>query len=65
MIQNLQRELLRVQRRLSKVELQGVVPPSIMFTRLDAQRNEQILKQAADKGKVPETTVNVSEKEIN
>jgi hypothetical protein len=60
LIQNLQRELLRIQRRLSKVEADGIVQPSIMFTRLDAQRNEHVLKQAVDKGKVPETTVNVS-----
>ena len=60
LIHNLQHELMRVQKRLSKVEMQGVVQPSIMFTHLDAQRNEQVLKQAADKGKIPESTVAVS-----
>jgi hypothetical protein len=51
---------MRLQKRLSKVEAEGIVQPSIMFTRLDAERNEQTLKQAADKGKLPEITVNVS-----
>ena len=60
LIQSLQRELTRAQHRLSKIERQGVVAPSIMFTRLDAQRNEQTLKQAVEKGKVPEATFNVS-----
>ena len=51
---------MRLQKRLSKVETDGVVPPSILFTRLDAERNEQTLKQAVEKGKLPETTVNVN-----
>jgi hypothetical protein len=33
-----------------------------MFTRLDAERNEQTLQQAVDKGKVSETTSDVSSK---
>lgn len=60
LIQNLQRELMRLQKRLSKVESEGIVQPSIMFTRLDAERNDKALKQAVDKGKVSETTYNVS-----
>ncbi|CAF2135435.1 unnamed protein product [Rotaria magnacalcarata] len=56
LIQNLQRELMRLQKRLSKIENDGIVEPSIMFTRLDAERNEKLLKQAVDKGKVSETT---------
>ena len=59
LIQSLQRELMRLQKRLTKVEIQGIVQPSIMFTRLDAERNEKVLQQAADKGKIPETTVTV------
>ncbi|CAF4038343.1 unnamed protein product [Rotaria sp. Silwood2] len=58
LIQNLQRELMRLQKRLSKVEADGIVQPSIMFTRLDAERNEKTLKQAVDKGKLSETTMN-------
>ncbi|CAF1176649.1 unnamed protein product [Rotaria sordida] len=57
LIQNLQRELMRLQKRLSKVETEGIVQPSIMFTRLDAERNENVLKQAVDKGKLSETTM--------
>ena len=51
---------MRLQKRLSRVETEGIVQPSIMFTRLDAERNEQALKQAVEKGKVNETTVTVS-----
>jgi len=50
---------MRLQKRLSKIETEGIVQPSILFTRLDAERNEQTLKQAVEKGKLPETTVNV------
>ncbi|CAF0725747.1 unnamed protein product [Rotaria sp. Silwood1] len=57
LIQNLQRELMRLQKRLTKVEAEGIVQPSIMFTRLDAERNETILKQAVDKGKLSDTTM--------
>ncbi len=60
LIQNLQRELMRLQKRLSKIETEGIVQPGVMFTRLDAQRNEQTLKQAVEKGKVPETLSHVS-----
>jgi hypothetical protein len=60
LIQNLQRELMRVQKRLTKIETEGIVQPSIMFTRLDAERNEKTLKQAEEKGKVSETTRHVS-----
>lgn len=60
LIQNLQRELMRLQKRLTKIENEGVVQPSIMFTRLDAQRNERALQQGMEKGKVPETTYEVS-----
>ncbi len=60
LIQNLQRELIRLQKRLTKVESEGIVQPSIMFTRLDAQRNEQTLQQALEKGTVSETTYQVS-----
>jgi len=55
LIANLQRELMRLQKRLSKVELEGVVQPSIMFTRLDAQRNEETLRKAVEKGKISDT----------
>jgi len=51
---------MRLQKRLSKIESEGIVQPSIMFTRLDAERNEQTLKQAVEKGNVSETTYNVS-----
>lgn len=51
---------MRLQRRLNKVEMQGVVQPSILFTSLDAERNEKILKQAVDKGKVQENAADVS-----
>jgi hypothetical protein len=60
LIQNLQRELIRLQKRLTKIESDGVVQPSIMFTRLDAQRNEQVLQQAVEKGTVSETISQVS-----
>lgn len=65
LIQNLQRELMRLQKRLSKIEIEGIVQPSVMFTRLDAERNEQTLKQAVEKGKVSETAVNVNKKTIS
>ncbi|CAF1465380.1 unnamed protein product [Adineta steineri] len=58
LIQNFQQELIRLQRRLSKKESEGIVQPNIMFTRLDVERNEQTLKQAADKGKLSEKIVN-------
>jgi hypothetical protein len=51
---------MRLQKRVSKIETEGIVQPSILFTRLDAERNEQTLKQAVEKGKLPETTVNVN-----
>lgn len=60
LIQNLQRELMRLQKRLTKVENEGVAQPSIMFTRLDAQRNEEALQHAVEKGKVSETAYEVS-----
>lgn len=50
---------MRLQKRLSKVELEGVVQPSIMFTRLDAQRNEETLRKAVEKGKISDTTSTV------
>ncbi|CAF1201089.1 unnamed protein product [Adineta ricciae] len=58
LIQNLQQQVIRLQKRLSKIEAEGIVEPGIMFTRLDAQRNEQTLQQALHKGKVLETTYN-------
>ncbi len=36
-----------------------------MFTRLDAERNEQTLQQAVHTGKVSETTYNVSSRSKN
>jgi hypothetical protein len=60
LIQNLQQELSRLQKRLAKIESDGIVEPSIMFTRLDAERNDHTLQQAVSKGKLPETTYNVS-----
>lgn len=51
---------MRIQKRLSKVESDGIVEPSVMFTRLDAERNENILKQAVEKGSLTETTFSVS-----
>ena len=65
LIQNLQQQLIRLQKRLSKIEAEGVVEPSIMFTRLDAERNEQALQQAVRKGKVPESTYEVSSEWIS
>jgi hypothetical protein len=35
-----------------------------MFTRLDAERNEQTLQQAVHKGKVLETTYQVNSRKI-
>ncbi|UJR23166.1 hypothetical protein I4U23_026184 [Adineta vaga] len=58
LIQTLQQQVIRLQKRLSKIEADGMVEPSIMFTRLDVQRNEQTLQQALHKGKVLETTYN-------
>ncbi|CAF3709521.1 unnamed protein product [Adineta steineri] len=58
LIQNLQQQIIRLQKRLTKIEVDGVIEPSIMFTRLDAERNEQTLQQAVHKGKVLETTYN-------
>ena len=60
MIQNYQQELIRLQRRLSKIGNEGIAQPSIVFTRLDAEKNEQILKQAVDSGKVSESTLDVN-----
>lgn len=57
--ESLQQELTRLQKRLMKMETDGVVEPSILFTRLDAERNEQMLKQAVYKGKVPDSTYSV------
>jgi len=59
LIQNLQQELVRVQKRLVKIETEGIIEPSIMFTRLDIERNGQTLQQAVERGKVPETTYSV------
>ena len=61
-IQTLQQEATRLQKRLVKLETEGVVEPSIMFTRLDAERNEQALQQAVDRGKLSEDVYNVSSK---
>ncbi len=44
--------------------MEGIVEPSIMFTRLDAERNEQTLQQAVHKGKVLETTYQVNSRKI-
>lgn len=59
LVQNLQLELSRLQKRLAKIESEGIVEPSIMFTRLDIERNEQTLQQALSRGKLPETVYNV------
>ncbi|CAF1034542.1 unnamed protein product [Rotaria sordida] len=58
LIKNLRQELIHLQKRLEKIETEGIIEPSIMFTRLDAERNEQTLQQAVYKGKVHETTCN-------
>ena len=60
-VETLQQELARLQKRLIKMETEGVVEPSILFTRLDAERNEQLLRQAVYKGKVPDSTSDVRE----
>jgi hypothetical protein len=60
LIQNLQQDLVRLQKRLIKIETEGIIEPSVMFTRLDAERNEQTLQQAVYTGKVSETTYNVN-----
>lgn len=62
LIQTIQQEATRLQKRLVKLETEGVVEPSIMFTRLDAERNEQALQQAVDRGKLSEGMYNVSSK---
>ncbi len=64
-IQTLQQDLARLQKRLIKIETEGIVEPSVMFTRLDAERNEQTLQQAVHTGKVSETTYNVSSRSKN
>ena len=64
-IQTLQQEATRLQKRLVKLETEGVVEPSIMFTRLDAERNERALQQAVDRGKLSEGTYNVSFESMN
>ncbi|CAF1676263.1 unnamed protein product [Rotaria magnacalcarata] len=56
LIRSLRYEILHLQKRLTKVEAEGIMEPSIMFTRLDAERNEQALQHAVHKGKVPEET---------
>ena len=60
LIQNYQQELIRLQGRLSTIGNQEIAQPHIMFTRLDAERNEQILKQAVDNGKMFESTLDVN-----
>ncbi|CAF0855514.1 unnamed protein product [Adineta ricciae] len=57
LIQNYQRELMRLQGRLSTIENEEIAQPRIVFTRLDAERNEQILKQTVDNGKMSESTL--------
>ncbi|CAF4385732.1 unnamed protein product [Rotaria sp. Silwood2] len=56
LIKSLRHELTHLQKRLAKIEADGIIEPSIMFTRLDAERNEKTLQQAVYKGKVQETT---------
>ncbi|CAF3416685.1 unnamed protein product [Rotaria sp. Silwood1] len=58
LIKKLQHELIHLQKRLTKIEAEGIVEPSILFTRLDAERNEQTLQQAVYQGKVHETIYN-------
>lgn len=58
-IQNLQQQLVHLQKRLNKIENEGIVEPSILFTRLDAERNEKTLQQAVSKGSMLETTYHV------
>lgn len=58
-IDTLQLEIARLQKRLVKIENDGVVEPSILFTRLDVERNEKTLRRAVDSGKVSETTFDV------
>lgn len=58
-IDTLQQEISRLQKRLTKLENDGVVEPSILFTRLDAERNEQTLRKAVDSGKVQENLYDV------
>ncbi|CAF4517567.1 unnamed protein product, partial [Rotaria magnacalcarata] len=59
LIRSLRYEILHLQKRLTKAEAEGIMEPSIMFTRLDAERNEQALQHAVHKGKVPEETYTV------
>ena len=58
-IETLQQEIARLQKRLIKIENDGVVEPSILFTRLDAERNERTLRKAFDNGKLPEKIFDV------
>ena len=60
LIDSLQQDLARLQKRLRRIESEGIVEPSVMFTRLDAERNERALKHAVEKGRVPEGTYTVS-----
>ncbi|CAF1103640.1 unnamed protein product [Rotaria sp. Silwood1] len=55
LIKKLQHELIHLQKRLAKIEAEGIVEPGILFTRLDAERNEQTLQRAVYQGKVHET----------
>lgn len=57
--QNLQQQIVHLQKRLVQIENEGIIEPSILFTRLDAERNEKALQQAVNKGKMPETTYHV------
>ncbi|CAF0832725.1 unnamed protein product [Didymodactylos carnosus] len=58
MVQTLQKEVARLQRRISRTDVEGLVEPSVLFTRLDAERNNHTLKNAVNKGKVPEIIYN-------
>lgn len=48
-----------LQKHVTKVEAEGILEPSIMFTRMDFERNDQTLQNAVTRGKVSEITYNV------
>ena len=65
LVDSLRQDVARLQKRLRRIESDGLVEPSVMFTRLDAERNERTLKNAVEKGRVPERTYAVSRENAN
>ena len=59
--EKLQQELARLQKHANILEHEGVIEPSILFTRLDIDRNDQSLRKAIDQGKMSDTKYEVGE----